>query len=760
MSGDASKTHFRDVIPHELREKLLSQGLLSHHTHGESLLFRLRPPEDIRRWLSPLAGLCTYRCLEELRYGGYGRIEWDVGGVAGGIGEWFGELKERTSEWSYRPQDRDANLCDSLARGGMLSHQWSCMGKELLALDRATRVPRDAPYTRRIYQTARAVPEWVVKRLLRHVSLESIEILPMGSSPSDAKIIDIDEFDFLLICDTADEEEKTQIEAAYNKLLREGLVASNDLHKLKDLNNAKGSSLVCSDPIITSIYKHGPAWCVELGWRCRDGHAHELGVDMTLAWRGQARLKPISRHLQEKPVYRHIYDNIDDSQIATEVKLYDAPKTTSCELDHVMCDALASISPNILATYRVLKLVVPTLLPSAVIDTKHGTTLSSCVSSHNLKQLLYYYVEGHNDKAAWEPENLHLRVIEMLQLLLTEILSVSDPNYEDKRWENVHNIGFIDITESHKKKMLDKHSDTLEKTLKEFMNFLRTAYKGSSRTDSVCTAERIFPSRIKYLVYSQHRYHQYHHNNFSMFRGGAIVYKLCHAPMLYTTHPLVQWCEEYVHRLYTSSPGVDLSLVNREHLTPVWAFYSADILSATDVQQHDRYFPKLLEFTLLDELYGKGRLFTSFSLGLNLVGLTRNQLNIELATSLQADVSDNLQHMERVDRAIIHYLCCVVVQNADRYIPIPWDRMCEDMTAPHIHKALNALSFISFAMGQFIKQLQVGHLLVFYVVRHQLTSDPGSHGYYDSVKAEDYKWAEGYLNRIVGQSSRRQPMWE
>ena len=83
-------------------------------------------------------------------------------GGCGYIGERFGQLRERTSDWSYRHQGSDETLCDNLARGGMLSDQWTCMGAELPALYRDTRVPNDILDTRRIFQAVRCIPECVV----------------------------------------------------------------------------------------------------------------------------------------------------------------------------------------------------------------------------------------------------------------------------------------------------------------------------------------------------------------------------------------------------------------------------------------------------------------------------------------------------------------------------------------------------------------------------------------------------------------------
>ena len=220
--------------------------------------------------MSPLNGLCTYKLLDRLRYGECERIEWDGDRVAGGIGEWFGELRETTSEWSYRPQDRDETLCDSLARGRMLSHQWICMGEELLALDKATRVPNDTPDTRRIFQAVRSVPEWVVGEIHKQYPCLKVEIMAMGSYPCGARVGDIDEFDFLLICDPdlgSDTLEWWEWlcyelpELVLNKLYPLSKLGV----KFSDLG--EGSLPYSPEPCITSVYRHGPGQCVEIGWR-------------------------------------------------------------------------------------------------------------------------------------------------------------------------------------------------------------------------------------------------------------------------------------------------------------------------------------------------------------------------------------------------------------------------------------------------------------------------------------------------------------
>ena len=270
---DQTARHFLDLISPTLKKKLSRHGLMSQDR--QSLIDKLRPPEEIRLRLPPLNGLCTYKLLDRLRYGECERIDWDGDRVAGGIGEWFGELRETTSEWGYRPQDRDETLCDSLAGGGMLSHQWSCMGEALLALDKATRVPNDTPDTRRIFQAVRSIPEWVVREIHKLYPDMRVEIMAMGSYPCGARVGDIDEFDFLLICDPdlGSDEPENQLKVWWDRLYHElpDLVL-NKLYPLSRLgvkfsDLGDGSLLYTPETCITSVFRHGPAQCVEIGWR-------------------------------------------------------------------------------------------------------------------------------------------------------------------------------------------------------------------------------------------------------------------------------------------------------------------------------------------------------------------------------------------------------------------------------------------------------------------------------------------------------------
>ena len=59
--------------------------------------------------------------------------------------EWFHKLRETTSEWNHSPGDSDNTRHERMIRNKLVYHTWENMGEELLALDRATRVPKDAP---------------------------------------------------------------------------------------------------------------------------------------------------------------------------------------------------------------------------------------------------------------------------------------------------------------------------------------------------------------------------------------------------------------------------------------------------------------------------------------------------------------------------------------------------------------------------------------------------------------------------------------
>ena len=126
-----------------------------------------------------------------------------------------------------------------------------------------------------IFQAVRSFPEWVVGEIHNQYPNMRVEIMAMGSYPCGACVGDMDEFDFLLICDPdlGLDEPEDQLDVWRDRLYHDlpNLVL-NKLYPLSRLG-VKFSDLgddillYSPEPCITSVFRHGPAQCVEIGWR-------------------------------------------------------------------------------------------------------------------------------------------------------------------------------------------------------------------------------------------------------------------------------------------------------------------------------------------------------------------------------------------------------------------------------------------------------------------------------------------------------------
>ena len=60
--------------------------------------------------------------------------------------------------------------------------------------------------------------------------------------------------------------------------------------------------------------------------------------------------------------------------------------------------------------------------------------------------------------------------------------------------------------------------------------------------------------------------------------GTALTYKVTSPSMLYTTHPLIQWCKSHIRGLYMKTPGPDLSTISRDDFYDSWMLHKEEFL--------------------------------------------------------------------------------------------------------------------------------------------------------------------------------------
>ena len=109
------------------------------------------------------------------------------------------------------------------ARYGVNFAQWRSPGEALLALDRITHVPTHTHQTQGILAVANAVGEKLTRWVSENYPDKTVRfvLLPIGSFPRDAKVLDAEEYDCLLVCE--------------GTLKRQGIKAWFEQHKIQSV---------------------------------------------------------------------------------------------------------------------------------------------------------------------------------------------------------------------------------------------------------------------------------------------------------------------------------------------------------------------------------------------------------------------------------------------------------------------------------------------------------------------------------------------
>ena len=597
--------HFLDIISDKMRTKMSSRGMICEEAWKKSVLGKMMPPEEIKKRLSPLCGLCTHNLLDNIRYGfEYEPIDWCPDPLSDSVQDWFTDLQNTTTEWNYK----------LVFQGECEQNKWGqhqSTEDQLLALDRAIQVPNDAPETTAIALAVKSIPDWVVGKVKEHIPGVDIEIFPMGSFPCNTKVIDIDEFDFLLICDSSSE----FLDFIIYRIIRAEINYLDHESKTSVILNWNSGLPNCNEPHITRVYKHGPAICVELAWLCKKQHNHVLSVDMTLARRDNTKtLKSHCGRLQNSKVFKDFYETIDEEEKAVAIP----DDFTTCVLDQKMCQHLLTISENIPAAYRLLKVFSQHLLPKSIYTDYSviGCIMPPCVSSHKLKQVLLHHVEQHPSGEEWSSGQFTVRLSEMLRAI-----QVGNTEEEFIVTEGYTNIGREKVQQKSEIK-----SNIFAKTMgvyKHNLHFMASALeaenqdaasfdeqKGGSQNllsaGSMEYCETLFPDNIKLLFKQQNDRNLYPCNldpyklNDIATCSNALVYNLALPDMVYAAHPIIRTCHRFIRNQYKENQGADLSKIERADFAEVWLLYQSKLLKACDLRNEEVYCHYV---TILKNLY-------------------------------------------------------------------------------------------------------------------------------------------------------------
>ena len=163
------------------------------------------------------------------------------------------------------------------------------MGEWLLELDRVTRIRQEDKDSFHMYKVSASVAAWVLERISAKFGQVEFKLVPIGSYTLGLKVLSASEFDFLLIfTNDANDEDNRQVLQIFG-YFHKWFVA------LQKRNNRKRAK---ATPRITAVYKHGPAWCIEVSW-LTGGQEHRINIDITL---GYKQVEPLGTAQQVEPL--------------------------------------------------------------------------------------------------------------------------------------------------------------------------------------------------------------------------------------------------------------------------------------------------------------------------------------------------------------------------------------------------------------------------------------------------------------------------
>ena len=256
-----------------------------------------------------------------------------------------------------------------------------------------------------VYNVAHSLVTWVRDGVSTNCQNTTFDIKPIGSFSLGTKVIDCNEFDFLLIYVKENDSQNEECMQVFQEF------------KQFFLRLQKLVQPVIYIPEITAVYSHGPAWCVELSWTA-NGEVNTIGVDITLAVRHPDKeMKECCTSLKDNPIFDSLYQQINDNALYVNVDPARSGYTT-CTLDTNILETLRDISPNILVAYRIIKFFISVLFPKRVKfckNTVDGFICSNYINSHELKSCLLWHINKYYKPDHWTTAKLSKRIICMIE---------------------------------------------------------------------------------------------------------------------------------------------------------------------------------------------------------------------------------------------------------------------------------------------------------------------------------------------------------
>ena len=515
---------------------------------------------------------------------------------------------------------------------------------------------------------------------------------------------------------------------------------------------------------------------------------HEISIDMTLARHDPTdTLKPYFTQLEGQAVFGDMYNEIPDSEKA--VKLFQDNSVSICVLDQRIYDKMATISENILPAYRLMKVLNQNILPSSISPKPDSTTqysTTSIVSSHVLKQILYHCVEAHPHQPDWTVENLHIRMADMfgaIQLGNTQnLVQINTLSQEASKFNQEMNKHIL-------LKSLGEHRNNLS----ELVNNLLGPGHGKKSVNQEISNEKVlagkhektqdksgmhiisdFPARVKLLVLSKNLMHPCNIEITKLIQmaypiGTALTYKVSPPGMLYTTHPLIQWCKSHIRGLYMKTPGPDLSTITADDFCDSWPLYQAGILTAQQLQTSVLYQQEIAIFSLACEVFSKfepelpaNLVRPSLYFGIDQQAILDAFLALKSVDHFSPSywqtvpvIPESLPLLSPRERAFILRWCQLARSLKDGVFGCDTIRYSDLLYSPLLERITFSLECTYIIIQRFLEHFITNdylhaHVLPYHVITHMMLSDMN---YFSCVGKEDYAWAEAVTEYIIQQES-------
>ena len=356
---------------------------------------------------------------------------------------------------------------------GVVPSENASLSESLVFLDLAARVPSDSAYGIQLYKVAYSIVDHVLKDVEDDCETRGqFTILPTGSYKVDTKVLESNEFDFMLIYHPVVDEPPR-----HEENLRKGF---NDwisgICERKRVKMWEQSEKIC-----VSIRKLRIGWCIEVEWNA-EGQSNRFSVDITLGYQksNQELLNSFKVLCEKSPFLTNMLESLTEKAISVSDR-----SVSHAPLVGKIFDYLKSLSTNIIVVYRLMKVIVSLLLPKRVKyceQSVKGYICEAYINSHELKEMLLIYVNSHITRDQWTEDKLPFRLAELIaQMSVHNESTITSNTFEKDIYDSVQKylkysgnktINSYDKITVEKNVIIKKGDFYTKLTTKEFMQLI------------------------------------------------------------------------------------------------------------------------------------------------------------------------------------------------------------------------------------------------------------------------------------------------